>query len=91
MNNPSSSTKTIKTLTIKTISFSSCQIPYAKMFLLYGTVSDSPFIVDDFTISGSTMGDNPNKDNSVFIHFGGPLSALEIKNIRILDSSTMSY
>jgi hypothetical protein len=74
VNNPSSSTKTIKTLTIKSIYFiTNCKITYAKMFMLYGTITDSTFILDDFKIESSTMGDAPNKDNSVFIDLGGSL------------------
>ena len=43
------------------------------MFLFYGTISDSPFIIDDFKIEASTMGNELNKDNSVFIDLGGSL------------------
>ena len=69
-----SATKVVKTLVVKTMKFNECDMTYAKMFMLYGTVTDTTFLLDDFQIfNSSTMGDSTNKDNSVFIDLGGPL------------------
>jgi hypothetical protein len=54
------------------------------MFLLEGTVSDTPFILDDFKISSSTIGDIANVDKSVFIEIASPLQAITISNIQLL-------
>ena len=60
------------------------------MFLLDGTVSDTPFILDDFKITSSSIGDSPNKDKSVFIQVKGPRQSIQITNF-IFSQTTADY
>ena len=87
-----SSGKTTPTFTISDITFrGGSNIKYAKMFLIEGDVSTDGFILDNFKITDSTIGDQASKDKSVFIELSGKFKATQLTNFNILSKSKCNY
>ncbi len=64
------------------------------MFLIQGDVTAADFVLDGFTITGtSTIGDSnlTNAADSVFLELSGSYQNVQLNNLNLLDSTTANW
>ena len=79
---------TLASLTIDNLSFSNgCQIEDSTIFMILGTISSSPFLINDITIQRCTLG--ISSYTGVFFDLQGTYTDLQVKNLNINTENEM--